>query len=153
MILLLVWGPRFRNPQCGTKVRMGDHDQGMCAKGHKAAGQSGRCKLWEDRTLLPEGAEMSVKLIPVRNSVREEKRKKGDGEWAFFFPIGSSSILGFTGGAGGKEPACQCRRCKRCGFYPWVRKMPWSRKWQPTSVLGLENPLDKGAWGVTKGQT
>ena len=64
---------------------MGDHDQGMCAKGHKAAGQSGRGKLWEDRTLLPEGAEMSVKLIPVRNSVREEKRKKGDGEWAFFF--------------------------------------------------------------------
>ena len=34
----------------------------------------------------------------------------------------------------GKEPACQCRRHKRCGFNPWVRKMPWSRRWQPTPV-------------------
>ena len=29
----------------------------------------------------------------------------------------------------GKESACQCRRCKRCEFDPWVRKIPWSRKW------------------------
>ena len=26
----------------------------------------------------------------------------------------------FPGGASGKEPACQCRRCKRHGFHPWV---------------------------------
>ena len=24
----------------------------------------------------------------------------------------------------GKEPTCQCRRCKRCGFDPWVGKDP-----------------------------
>ena len=35
----------------------------------------------------------------------------------------------------GKEPACQYRRCKRCGFDPWVRKIPWRRAWQPTPVL------------------
>ena len=23
----------------------------------------------------------------------------------------------------------------RCGFDPWVWKIPWSRKWQPTPVL------------------
>ena len=34
----------------------------------------------------------------------------------------------------GKEPACQCRRLKRCGFDPWVRKIPWRRKWQPIPV-------------------
>ena len=33
----------------------------------------------------------------------------------------------------GKESTCQCRRCWRPGFYPWVRKIPW-RKWQPTPV-------------------
>ena len=22
-----------------------------------------------------------------------------------------------------------------CGFNPWVGKIPWKRKWQPTSVL------------------
>ena len=29
---------------------------------------------------------------------------------------------GFPGGTAGKEPACQCRRHKRCGFDPWVGK-------------------------------
>ena len=33
---------------------------------------------------------------------------------------------------GGKEYACQCRRC---GFHPWVGKKPWRRKWQPTPVF------------------
>ena len=27
----------------------------------------------------------------------------------------------------GKEPTCQCRRCKRQLFDPWVRKIPWRR--------------------------
>ena len=31
-----------------------------------------------------------------------------------------------------KESACQCRRCKRHRFDPWVGKSLWSRKWQPT---------------------
>ena len=39
------------------------------------------------------------------------------------------------GGASGKEPACQCRRHKRCRFDPWVGKIPWKRKWQPTPVF------------------
>ena len=30
---------------------------------------------------------------------------------------------------------CQCRRRKRHGFHPWVRKIPWRRKWQPTPVF------------------
>ena len=30
---------------------------------------------------------------------------------------------------------CQCRGHKRCGFYPWVRKIPWRRAWQPTPVF------------------
>ena len=32
----------------------------------------------------------------------------------------------------GKESACQCRRL---GFHPWIRKIPWRRKWQPTPVF------------------
>jgi len=31
-----------------------------------------------------------------------------------------------------KESAHQCRRH---GFNPWVRKIPWRRKWQPTPVF------------------
>ena len=41
--------------------------------------------------------------------------------------------MGFPGGASGMN--LQCRRCKRRRFDPWVRKIPWSRKWQPTLVF------------------
>ena len=41
----------------------------------------------------------------------------------------------FPGGSAGKEPACQYRRCKRCRFDPWVRKIPLRRAWQPTLVF------------------
>ena len=27
-----------------------------------------------------------------------------------------------------------CLQCRRPGFDPWVRKIPWRRKWQPTPV-------------------
>ena len=31
-----------------------------------------------------------------------------------------------------KESACQCRRY---GFHPWIKKIPWRRKCQPTPVF------------------
>ena len=31
--------------------------------------------------------------------------------------------------------ACQSRMHKRHGLNPWVRKIPWRRKWQPTPVF------------------
>ena len=37
----------------------------------------------------------------------------------------------------GKESTCQCKKCKRHEFNPWVRKIPWSRKWQPALVFLL----------------
>ena len=37
----------------------------------------------------------------------------------------------------GKESTCWCGRCSRCGFNPWVRKVPCRRKWQPTPVFLL----------------
>ena len=43
--------------------------------------------------------------------------------------------MAFPGGASGKEPTCQCRKLKRCRFDPWVGKIPWRRKWQPTLVF------------------
>ena len=44
------------------------------------------------------------------------------------------------------------------GFDPWVRKIPWRRKWQPTPVFLPGNPMDRGdRWttihGVTTSQT
>ena len=39
------------------------------------------------------------------------------------------------GGADGNEPACQSSKLKSPGLDPWVRKIPWRRKWQPTPVF------------------
>ena len=52
-------------------------------------------------------------------------------DWSDFAAAAASWV---PGGTSGKEPACQCRRRKRRGFSPWVRKIPWRRKWQPTPV-------------------
>ena len=54
----------------------------------------------------------------------------------------------FLADASGKEPACQCRRRKRCGFNPWVREILW-RHGNLLQYSCLENPLDRGAWLAT----
>ena len=41
----------------------------------------------------------------------------------------------FPDGASGKEPACQCNRCKRRRLDPWAGEIPWKRAWQPTPVF------------------
>ena len=35
----------------------------------------------------------------------------------------------------GKESTWQCERNRRWEFNPWVRKIPWNRKWQSTPVF------------------
>jgi len=42
------------------------------------------------------------------------------------------SQVGLPRWLSGKESACQCKRLR---FDPWIRKMPWRRKWQPTPVF------------------
>ena len=62
-------------------------------------------------------------------------------------------MLGFPGGAGGKESTYQCRRCKGHRFDPWIRKISLRRKWQPTPVLlpgkfhGLRSLAGYSPWG------
>ena len=47
----------------------------------------------------------------------------------------------------GKEPACHCRRR---GFRPWVRKIPWRRKWQTTPVfLAVKSHGQRGLVGYS----
>ena len=52
-----------------------------------------------------------------------------------------------------KESACNAGdhlQCKKPKFDPWVGKIPWRRKWQPTPVFCLENPMDREAqWSTT----
>ena len=68
-----------------------------------------------------------------------------------------SWLMGFPGGAHGKEPACQCRRCER--GIPWVRHIPWKEGiGNPLPCSCLENPcgqrsLQATVHGVTKSRT
>ena len=49
-----------------------------------------------------------------------------------------------------KESACQCKRHR---FDPWVRKIPWRRKWQSTLVFlpgkshGQRSLVGYSPWG------
>ena len=59
----------------------------------------------------------------------------------------------------GKESACQFGRHRRCRFDPWVGKMPWRSKQQPTPVFlpgkshGQRSLEDYSLFGVTKSWT
>ena len=63
----------------------------------------------------------------------------------------SCELSGFPRSHSGGESACQCRRR---GFSPWVWKIPWKRKWQPTPVLvsgkfhGQQSLVGYSSWGL-----
>ena len=67
-------------------------------------------------------------------------------------PVAKSS-WDFPGRAIREESAYQYRRSKRRRFNPWVRKIPWRRKWQPTPVFlpgkshGQRSLADYSPWG------
>ena len=60
---------------------------------------------------------------------------------------------GKSSSTNGKEPTGQCRRCKSCGFDPWVGRIPWRKSWQPTPVFfpgeshGQSSLAGNSPWG------
>ena len=59
----------------------------------------------------------------------------------------------------GKDFACQCRQRKRCGFDPWIGKIPWRRAWQSTPVFspgeshGQKSLVGHSSWGRNESDT
>ena len=51
-------------------------------------------------------------------------------------------MVGFPHGSVVKNPPANAGD----RFDPWVRKMPWRRKWQPHQYCCLGNPMDRGDW-------
>ena len=47
----------------------------------------------------------------------------------------NSTSLGLPRWCSGKESTSQCRRLRKCTFRPWVRKISWRGKRQPTPVF------------------
>ena len=56
-------------------------------------------------------------------------------------------------GSDGKESGCPWRRYRRHRINPWVGKIPWKSKWQPTPVFlsgklhGQRSPVVYSPWG------
>ena len=99
----------------------------------------------------------------VHGSTREAPLL-GDPDRAGFWMAGNNFIhygwcVGLPGGVSGKEPSCQCKRCERYRFDPWVGKIPWVRAWQtPPRILawgmpGTEEPDRLLVHGVEKSWT
>ena len=65
-------------------------------------------------------------------------------------------VKGFPGGSEGKVAACTVGES---GFDPWVRKILWRRKWQPTPVLlpgkfhGWRRLVGHSLWGHKESDT
>ena len=57
------------------------------------------------------------------------------GGYSLVFMSGLLTMVAFPRWFSGKESTCQCRRPWRLRFVPWVGKIPWRRKWQPTPVF------------------
>ena len=53
----------------------------------------------------------------------------------FYFILGYSQLMEIPGCPTAKEPPAIARRFKRCRSDPWVGKISWRRKWQPTPVF------------------
>ena len=73
------------------------------------------------------------RTLKVQFAGASPKRLGGPHPENFCIPrAGWGSRIWISDSSGGKESACNCRRP---GFDPWVRKMPWSRGWLPTPVF------------------
>ena len=84
---------------------------------------------------------MQLKLLSFKREMDKPHRA--------FYLVGNTTWMGFPDGTGGKKPTCQCRRCKRLGFNPWVGKIPWRRAWQLTPVFLPGESHERGAWQAT----
>ena len=83
-----------------------------------------------------------MRWMNLKSVLQSEVRQKDESKYGVLI-----HMLGFPGGASGKEPACQWSKHKRLS--PWTGKIPWRRAPQPTLYSFLENPMDREAWWVT----
>ena len=98
--------------------------------------------------------------------------KSWGGRWTHWGEVSESKVvinemrslwfmerMGFPCGASSKDLACQCRRCKRHRFDPWVGKIHWRRDRLPTQVFldfpcgsaGKESAHNAGGLGSIPG--
>ena len=83
---------------------------------------------------FPTGLTLSLRFA-LHQIIRQRGQRKSQMSNLFYVWWQASASMGFLRGTSGKEPYCQCKRHKRCGFDPWDGKIPRRRSWQPTLVF------------------
>ena len=73
-----------------------------------------------------------------------ETKKTATPESALKFGTNQLNGWGLPRQLSGKESAYQCRRHKRCGFNPWVGKIPWVGNDYPLQYSCLGSLMDRG---------
>ena len=111
--------------ECLDKLVLPFHSLFFMGQLHSFLLEAASSMRWETWLRGPKKTKM---VLPFSSSLKKPSRRPRLARLM-------SAIRGFPGGASGKESAYQCRRHRRCGFDPWVGKVPWKRKWQPTPVF------------------
>ena len=68
--------------------------------------------------------------LPLFSFIKEREQTHNCKKAQCVLTLGKYRGLGLSG----KESSCHSRKL---GFDPWIRKIPWRRKWQPTAVFLL----------------
>ena len=105
------------------------------------------CKEYSSHTWSGNKDPTCCTLWPKKQKWTRKQKKNLDTRWTIRSTCGIP--MDFPAGTSGKEPACQCSRCKRWGFDPCVRKIPWRRTWEPTPVFMPEESHGKRNLAVT----
>ena len=88
---------------------------------------------WEDPLEMGKTTHSSILAwrIPwtVVHGVSKSQSQLSDLHFHFHY------LLGLPRWCSGKQYTCQGGRHKQCGFDPWVGKISWRRKWQPTPIF------------------
>ena len=85
--------------------------------------------------LLPSSGWRSVMLLNIPQCTQHSPLQQSHPDQnlnSVEFGKLSIGLKGLPKCLNGKESICQCRRCR---FDPWVKKIPWRRKWQPTPLF------------------
>ena len=110
---------QMRRLQCGDAEQPAKFLQqvsGRSMAGPQAAGLQACSYQWRQPAAL-QNAESHVPTLPILSHSHEVCLRHSYGLCWWF---------------SGKESTYQCRTYR---FNPWVRKIPWRRKWQPTPAL------------------
>ena len=104
---------------------------------------------------LGEGKGYPLQYSGLENSmdytvhgVTKSQMQLSDFHWFTEREVGASQVVLVV-----KNLPASAGRPKRCGFDPWVRKIPWRIKWQPTPLFlpgeshGQRSLVGYGPWG------